>query len=437
MQFVFKIIILFFIVFNFRVPVFYNSVVIALILSAIYYVFKRGSIPFTYFFQRYNVVLLIGNIAVSFVILLIVFLHNTSVEGTLEKRFWVQFMMMWAIVFALPLLIEGKESTAFEELAVIICYAYAIQGAISITAYLYEPLGDFLFEMKPEAIKESVLNPAANLDKFRLYNLSGILFVELTAAYGIAFILFFWFQLTSDHSLLSGWKKYMVLFFIFLGTILSGRTGFIGLLMGLGGWLFFSYGRIFTFLRHNLGYVIGFILILMFSYNILLSGKQRQSFDDEVFPFAFEWYYNYRDYGKLEVNSLDATTDQHYFYLYDETLLKGHGVTAFAHANPLYPHSDAGYINDLVFGGIPFLICLLIYQSLYFIRPIAIAKKRNLHKDRVCIAFLLLFFLYILILEIKTPALGSLHVAETMFIAIGSCYIIQYYLQNEQIELEG
>jgi len=430
MKFLFKVIILFLILFNFRVPVFYNSAFVSMLLCTFYYIGKRGTIPFTCFYQRYNAVILIGTLILAFVVFLITFLHQTDVMGTREKRIWVEFMMLGATVFALPLLIEGKESTAFEELALIICYAFAIQGVIDFAAYLYTPLGDFLIRLKPYDAMQLDENPEF-MERFRYSNLSGTRLVELTASFGVAFIVFFWVQLKSNLPLMKGWKKYFIFCFIFIGTTLSGRTGFIGLLMGLGGWVFFSFNRIFIFFKKNVSYIVVSSLLILFVYFFVFTEKQRQSFSDEVFPFAFEWYYNYEDYGKLEVNSMEAT-QYHYYYLYDETLLKGHGLEAYGGHGP-YPHSDAGYTNTLVFGGIPLLLCLIIYQCLYFVRPISIA----LNRDRVSIGFFILLFLYIFIAEIKAPMVGSLHVIEVMYLALGFGYIIQYHSQKEQNELTG
>jgi len=43
-------------------------------------------------------------------------------------------------------------------------------------------------------------------------------------------------------------------------------------------------------------------------------------------------------------------------------------------------------------------------------------------------------FLYIFIVDIKTPTIGYMHLLEVMCLALGSGYITQYYLQKEQEE---
>jgi hypothetical protein len=171
------------------------------------------------------------------------------------------------------------------------------------------------------------------------------------------------------------------------------------------------------------------IIVFLLAFNFLLTSKQRMMFNEEVFPFAFEWYYNYRDYGEFRMGSLEGT-EQHYYYLYDETLLKGHGVVADQH--PTYRNSDAGYMNNLIFGGIPYLICLIIYQSLYFIRPISVARKDHSRNNRIDVVFFLLLFLFVFILNYKTTALGTLHTVESLYIIVGSAYLIRYYAREEE-----
>ena len=431
MRFFFKVIILFLIVFNFRVPYLYNSAFVAIGLCWFYYMRTRRKVPFTFFFQRYNVAILIGTVAITVVVALITLLHGTDMIN-MQKRYWVLIMMLWSTIFALPLFFEGKESSALEEISIIICCAFALQGVISLVAYMYSPLGEFLIKMKPEDIVRAEMDSTLD-NRFRYTNLSGILLVELTSGFGIAFIVFFWMQLKYNHPLMRGWKGYVIFCFIFLGTIFSGRTGFFGFLFGLALWLYFSFGQSLKILERNIGYIVGAASIVLFIFYFVLNSKQRESFNDEVFPFAFEWYYNYRDYGRFEIGSMEATSG-HYFYLTDETLLMGHGLPAFGSFSP-YPHSDAGYINDLVFGGIPFLIFISICQCLYFARPISITLEDKSRKSRIDRMFFLLLFVYVFFVEIKAGAISYMHILEVMYLALGSAYVCSYYLGKKKASL--
>jgi len=399
-----------------------------MVITTIYYIFNNRTIPFTYFFQRYNAIIFIGTVVIAFVIFAITMFHGTEIMNNIQRRMWVLLLMLFAMIYVLPMFIEDQKSSAFEIVSIIICYTFALQGLIHLTAFLYEPLGDYLFEMKPEGLKEKVYT--ANVARFRLYCLSGIVFVELAAAYGVAFMLFFRLLLNNSiHPYFNSWVKYVVLFLIFTGTALSGRTGFVGLGLGVLLWVIFSYDRIFIFLKHNFFNILLVSSMVVLAYNFLLTPNQRKMFNDELFPFAFEWYYSYRDYGTFNVGSLEGT-ETHYYRLYDETLLKGHGVVPDLHTT--YENSDAGYINNLVFGGIPYLILLIIYQGLYFFLPISIARKEKVFSNRVDATLFILFFLYIFLLNYKTTAIGTIHIVETLLIAAGSSYVTRYYSQQEE-----
>jgi len=433
MRLFFKVIIVFLIIFNWRVPTFYNSVAVAIILSIVYYIFfRKGSIPFKYFFQRYNATVLIATVILGAVIFAITVFHNTNVVTTIEKRVWVQFMMLFAMVLAIPLLIEGDEGHAFEKVGEIICYAFALQGLIHLTGYLVPSVGNYLFEMKPKAMQEIVSDPSKHLARFRLYALTGSIFFELPAAYGVACILYFRLLLNKTKQYFAGWRSYAVIFFMIAGISLSGRTGFVGLGVGVFLWLLFTYQKLIDFLVRNSWRIILGIVVFLFAFNFLLPTTKRQSFEDEVFPFAFEFYYNWRDRGTLSTRSTDLNfSEAFYFYLRDETLLAGHGLERDDFPKVGYLSTDAGYMRSLIFGGIPFLVILIIYQSLYFIKPLQIANRGSTTEDRKDFWCILLLFIYMLLLHTKENALGILHIVETLYLVIGSSYLLRYYYRSD------
>ncbi|MDR0681230.1 MAG: hypothetical protein LBG15_05200 [Dysgonamonadaceae bacterium] len=396
-----------------------------MLLTTAQYLFVRKSIPFTLFFLRYNAIILIATLLMSFVALFITVAHG-EFSTLLLRRFLVMFQMLFTLIYVLPVLIKD-EAKAFEEVSCLVCYAFALQGLIHITGYLVPEVGDFLFEMQPVNIQAKVDDPSNNLDRFRLYALCGSIFFELPAAYGVASILFFRLQLKDGQKYITGLKSYIVCFLLIAGITLSGRTGFVGFFIGLFFYFLFRLGQISTILKNSWKIALAAILLVGVFYFILPSNT-RNSLTEEVFPFAFEAYYNYVDEGRASTASSDVLR-LHYYPLAMRTWLVGEGVVA---DESRYGFSDAGYMNDLIFGGIPFFICLLIYQCLYFNRPLSIARKNKDPDSRIDYFCFLFLFAYIFVLNYKSTSLGTLHIVEVLYLFAGNSYIMRHNYKEDQ-----
>jgi hypothetical protein len=335
------------------------------------------------------------------------------------KRFLVMFQMLFTLIYTLPILIKD-EASAFEEASSLICYAFALQGLIHIIGFSIPSVGDFMVEMQPIEIQNKVEN--SGVDRFRLYALTGSIFFELPAAYGVASVLFFRLQLIDNQKYISGLKSYIICFLLIAGISLSGRTGFVGFFLGLFLYVFYRFGRINNFIKNTWKLAIASILLLGFFY-FTLPSKIQNALTEEVFPFAFEAYYNYVDEGSVSTASTDVLEDYHYYPLDTRTWLVGEGVVA---DESRYHGSDAGYMNNLIFGGIPFFICLFIYQCLYFNRPLSISKRNGTPDGRMDYFCFLILFAYILVLNYKSSSLGTLHIVEVLYLFAGISYIIRH-----------
>ncbi|MDR2056692.1 MAG: hypothetical protein LBP83_00105 [Dysgonamonadaceae bacterium] len=429
MKLAFKVILLFLIVFNFRIPLVYNSVFVTVILSTFYYLITKKSIPFTYFNYRHNAVIIIATLMLALVVFTFTTLHEQDIAVTI-RRIFVQLSMLLALIYIFPILLEEiQESNAFEEAMLIVCYTFALQGGIHLAAYFIPALGDFMISIKPEGFQEGMAE--RNINRFRGFALSGSVYFELPSAYGVAFILYIRLQLIEGQKYLTGYKNYIVLLLIVSGIMLTGRVGFVGI--GIGMLLYFLFvkdpivivGRIFK-------NAIAFSPFIIIGWFILLSPSQRTSIENEIFPFALEFYYRFRDTGEIGTSSSDATFKAFYFPLKDETLLWGHGTDDVYKLLDQYNFTDAGYMRTLMFGGIPYFICLFIYQFLYFSMPIKAAswlREKESKKDLYCFLFL---FGYILTLHIKDTALALQHLTEVLFLYIGFSYLIKYYAKSEK-----
>jgi hypothetical protein len=408
-------------------PYLYNSVVLANIIVVIYYIFAEKKIPITYFFSRYSIIILIGTVCITLIDLAFTIFHG-EYYFLHQKRLILQFFMLASFIFALPLFIEEKENEAIERVSTIICFAFALQGLIHLAGFLYSPLGEWVLSLKPKNFIDFIENPEYNIDRFRGYALAGSIFFELPAAYGVVCIAFFRLQLIKNQKYLSGIMTYVVFFFLIAGISLSGRTGFVGLFIGLFMYCFYSFSKLYSFWKSISKIGIAVIVTLIFFY-FLLPAKQRNALEKEVFPFAFEAYYNYRDKGEFSTGSSDALAEWHYYPLENATLLVGHGNESGKITS--YRYTDAGYMNALIYGGILYLLSLLIYQYLYFAAPLYSVRRLDTDEERHDFTYFFLLFAYMLTLEYKANALGTQHITEVLYFAIGSTYMIRHYFRLE------
>jgi len=424
MKFAFKVVLLFLIIFNFLVPYVHYSCTVAVIIAAFYYFFTR-SFPLKYFVSRYIVVILVGTLFIAFFDVVVVTLHANGGTGFFA-RFMVEGWMLACLVFVLPILIDSEE-TASNESMTIICYAFALQGLIHTLAVMIPAVGDFVIQFTSKGYQAAAGSP---MQGFRFYSLTGAPIFDLPAAYGVAHIVFFRLQLVPDQNYLRGWKAFAIMFFMIMGTILSGRTGFVGFGLGLAFYLIYNLTNVLQILKNLLKIAGGFLCVLALFFTVL-TPRQRSVFVDMIFPFAFEAYYNWRDTGQLRTASTDALENVHYFPLDTSTVLWGDGVRLSK-----YPSTDAGYMNHLMVGGIFYLLLLILYQLFYFWQPMNLAREEHSRDGDINFFYFLLLFIHMFILEYKGAAIGQIHIVEVMLLYIGISYLSEQYALEEEDSIE-
>jgi hypothetical protein len=418
-----KVIVLFLIVFNWNIPLIKNTTILSTIITTVYYFMSRRTMPVYQFRSVYLTTIVIGSLVLSFVCFSIAYLHANYGYNIHQKRIYLMLAMILSMILAIPLFVEGKEDHAFEEMAKIVGLTFALQGAIHLTGFLYRPFGEYIAQMTGH-YRAYLLSQQTNIKSYRFFALAGSIFFELPGAYGAASIILFRLLLIQGQKFLSGYWSIIVLFFIFAGICLSGRTGFIGFFMGLAYYLYFVPKQ-FPNWEKSLTRWATFAIVLLGLFFGALSQGQRDSITGDLFPFAFEAYYTYKEHGTFSTGSTDVTTKVHYYPLRSETLLFGHGTSPVL--APGYRHTDAGYMDVLIYGGVPYLLILSIYQILYFIRPIRVANSRGTPEGRHDLFFFFTLLVYIFILEYKGCALGTQHYTEVLFSAAAMTYLIRYH----------
>jgi len=418
MKYLFKVILLFLIVFKIPVPPIYDSCVIAVIMAALYYLFVKGVFPYAYFTSRYCLTILISTLFMAIIDLINLTLHGNLGEG-LFNRFMVQGWMILCVVFILPILIE-KGSTAYNEAMSIICGAFALQGLIHTLGVFVTPVGNIILSITHNQDMAGV-----GFLEFRYYSLTGSPFFELPAAYGVACIMFFRLQLIPDQNYLRGWKAFVIMFWILMGITLSGRTGFVGFSLGLLLYIVYKWYQFSQILKNIIKISFGFLCLLII-FNVALKPQQRNLFINNIFPFAFELYYSLRDTGKFRTDSTDALEQVHYYPLDSNTIMWGDGGFPWDFPSK-YRHTDAGYMAHIILGGIFYLLALILYQFIFFWEPMIRAKLENSMNGKINFFCFFLLFAYMFILEYKGSAIGVIHIMEALFFYIGISYLVEQY----------
>ncbi|MDR0732859.1 MAG: hypothetical protein LBF08_02180 [Dysgonamonadaceae bacterium] len=422
MKYLLKVIILFLIVFNFHVPAIHYSCTVAVIFCVLYGVmFKRASL-FTYFAYRHCFTILFWTFLMVVINVVISALHERFSIDVI-KRFVVQGYMLCCLVFALPFLID-KKAAAFKDAIAVICGAFALQGLIHLLGFFISPMGEFLFSLHSKALQDAAFDTTRNIDRFRFYSLTGSPFFELPAAYGVACILFFRMQLMPGQKHLKGATAFLVMVLLILGIALSGRTGFIGLGLGVLLYVVFNW-RNFSLMGRHIVRISGGLALLTVIFYTTLTPQQKDDFTNQLLPFALEAYYEWEITGELATASTDDLIKEHYYPLDTETILWGRGGNSDSGIG--FRHTDAGYMNSVMFGGVFYVLLLAFYQYLYFRQPMRLSRRLQSREGKINFFCFFILFAHMFILEYKGNALGTQHITEVLLLYIGFSFLIEQY----------
>jgi len=427
-MYILRIIILFLILFNFKLPGIYNSAVLSIIISSLYYLFVKGSFSFEYFFKKYNATVLIGLILLTFITISITVLQN-EYDYSLTKALILQFFLLSCVIYAMPILIDDTKEDIFERSSALIVWTFALQGFIILLCFLIPSFGDYMISIKPESYQEALLGPHDIY--FRGYALSGSPFFELPAAFGVAFILFIRIIIINGQRYFRGVVLYVILFLLLLGIFCTGRTAFIGVGLGLLLVLITMGSPVKLFSKAlKIGAI--FIIVLLFIIPIFLPRIQSMFYED-VIPFAFEALYNYQETGDFTTTSTDMMAENHYFALSDELLMHGDGRFE-EEGGGYHMGTDAGYMRSIIYGGVFFTLALIIYQLLYFIKPISLARRDDTKEDKTNLWLFLLLLIHLFILEVKGMTIGTQQIMQVLLMFIFTSYIASCSYKRDEEE---
>lgn len=342
----------------------------------------------------------------------ITLLHGT-VDLSYSKNFISQLIQLTIIVFTTSFIFRIYDNSIIsysqyaERLIVLI---FVIQSVVELLAFFSPEFASLVhLTYKPEQIEQLYNNASYSGD--REISIRGLALTAspgwgLAVGYGFAFLFYV------KHYLLNkplNIKMLTIGLLLIIGTFFAGRTGFVGAILGLIYYLIAS-GSLFVKIK-NIFYGIS-ILLIGLSIVYFTFTDIAELFINKVFPFVFEMYFQYESTGTASSKSTDVLAKMWTIPISEQVYLYGSGLFTDPSTGSYYRHVDIGYLRNILFGGIFWMLLIVLYNS-YIGGVIFILNKKVDFDTKTFIVFLLL---YTMVLEAKAMTLAFNKYAFTIFI---------------------
>lgn len=233
-------------------------------------------------------------------------------------------------------------------------------------------------------------------DNFRGSALAAATTYHLSLAYGIAFIIY-----VKHYFIKKINSKIIILgIIIFAGIFCAGRSGFVGCIIAIIGYVFIPNKYLKTSKSKAIIKVIILSIVLsiaLLSTLAIIAPDFYEMLNTYILPYAFEFIYNQQNGGQMETASTNRLMEmwgEDFNYI---ELLIGSGHFT----NPdgsYYMHVDPGILRHLLFFGIVGYVLIIYYQYL------AIPYFRMKNPDKY---FCRLIYIFILVMDFKGLTAGG------------------------------
>jgi hypothetical protein len=416
---------LFFIIFNFRVPLFHNSMMLALAIMLPTLLLVKNYLSVFIILLKTKYFFRLLAFSSLFIVWFAVF---ARLQGTYDYSFIARLVVLSvAIITAIVYLsiTSDSQNRNNEYLLNLLFTVFAVQALIQISGLVNHNIFEFIQIFHNQNDIRAV-SEIAKFGGLRGGALAGDLFFSLSISYGLVFFLYVKYIVDKERfEILDG--VYLILYLV--GMFTSARIGYVGVLIALA--YFFMAKKIMwhTRLKSLLKLVI-YSFVLLGTLYMLMPANIKDVIFERLLPFAFEFIYRYMDQGEFATASTSHLARD--MFVYPSTLgtwLIGDGRVMGVDGS-YYMHTDAGYSRILFYFGIYGVILLSIYQILFFpYRNYSYKDNNFLKNNYIKTCFLIL--LYILLINIKGLALGII-VPLNLIIIFSLFDIRQFYYKEDR-----
>lgn len=360
---IFYCIIVFMYIFMFRIVGFIDSSIVVGILLIFLVLSSRYAISiFSKIINSHS----FRSMLICFCLICIWLTISTCVNGANDFSFfktWFHVLLQIVIGSLLYAYLESKNVGQYIINYLII--AFVMQTIIEWLALVSPTVKAFIYMTKDE----NTIRIADQYGGIRGLSLAGSSFFGLAIAFGLAFILYW----TSSNTLLNKHPifKFLLFCFIVSGTFFAGRVGLIGIVILI---IYAIYEVVVMGKPINIQKLVKISVVLIaLIITVILVAKFTKNSDNPIFiklgylsDYVFEAFKSLFNGNGFSTTSTSELFGEMYFSLPLETLVLGDGYYTDPITGGYYKNTDSGYMRTLLYGGLPFMVLLIIFQKKIF-----------------------------------------------------------------------
>lgn len=329
---------LFFIIFAFRIPVFYNSTILSLCLLIseflIFSLSNKRIIDISIFRRKDFVLLIVMYLVLILFCYLFPIIHQTydfSKPGALYSQIFSIIVIYLLSLYTKRTIKGDKVRFALKAIFIV----FLLQSLFVLGCFISPHFNQIIESFRsPDGTQYSEFGRYEGIKRL---SLSGGQYFTLSTCWVFGLI-------CSTIFLKEKKYNFMVIFFIILfltfSAVTAGRTSLLGLLFSM---LFLikkpSYRSFILSLI-----LIPLISVILFNiYSFLLHTHK------DFLKFALEFYYNWKENGHLSTESTNVLASM-YVPIDINTIIFGDGKYMYSNGE-YYMHTDVGYLRNLFFYG--------------------------------------------------------------------------------------
>ena len=397
---IFHVVLVFFLVFSFRIPFVYNSAILAFFISMPFCILRLDF--YTQTLRRDLLLLLSLFFLIVFTTVFVIILHSTYDFGKLNALA-SQFVVIFACLPSAYIIARSSRNKENKLLYIskIISICFYLQSFIVIFSLFSYDFWSFikLFQASDQA------DIYEKYQGVRGLSLAGGQFFSLSSVFVLGQLFIAYYLLNKNKV---SYFDVILFIMVFFCGLTAGRTSALGGVIAISYWLL-SWDRSNSRVIFTKLFVVSILSSLMIVPLLKILGKYDFVIDIFI-PFALEFLVNY-----LEGDGLSTSSSNVLFSMYHDlsldVIILGLGRYIGADGAP-FMHSDPGYMRNIYLYGLFFSMPIFIF---FFFNIHSILKFYRYNVDKIFIYFLVgCFFL----LHVKGEVISHLITTQSLLFVV-------------------